>query len=516
MSLLILQLQNNSIHSSLASTTMTLLTISLCVFAPIVAISWYLYDKVKCPKALQNIPEVSLWKSIWAYINFLDASECFDKLVLPVITEKGVARQFVFGKWIVMVSNPEYAKFMLMKSDIFPKIILSREQPNTLQAKLLSVNIATVNGEEWRKHRRVANPAFHRTWTTSIFGELVFKLISEIDRSSTHVPVKELMQRMTLDALGKVIFDYDFNSIENQGGEMVRLYNTILTGISSSLYTVFPFLENAPLVGRRGYQTELNKFNEFIMGIINSKLEKIRDGKPVDTQSADLVTLMIQAGESEKERLTPEEIRNDVIIFFIAGHDTTANALSTAIYYLGLYPEYQQKAREEANRVLGDEAKNVCPTFEQQQNSLIFITAVIKESMRLNPSAAQIIPRRTTEPVQFGEFTLPIGTPTNIHIYAMHHNPNLWENPYRFMPERFLDETVNHDLFSWMPFGGGSRRCIGMNFSLIEQRIVLSMLVRKFSWMLPMNSVHFERLKTRPGLGLMETRNLTMNFKALY
>ncbi|KAK9762111.1 hypothetical protein K7432_012467 [Basidiobolus ranarum] len=494
-----------------------LLTIPIFLLAPVVAILWYLYEKVKCPKALQDIPAVPLWKSTWASIMSMDSSERFDKFVVPVITKKGVARHYLFGKWTVIVANPDYAKTILMnKGDVFPKIIMSREQPNTLRAKLTSVNIVSSNGDEWRKHRRVANPAFHRTWTTSTFGELMSRLISEIDRTSTNVPVKEMMQRMTLDALGKAIFDYDFNSIENQGGEIVKLYNTIMTGLGNPLYAMFPFLENAPLLGRRGYHTELEKFNQFIMDIINSKVEKVREGKAVDAQSADLVTLMIQAGEAENEKLTPKEIRNDVIIFFIAGHDTTANALSSAIYYLSIHPEYQQKAREEVISVLSNEEKDIYPTFEQQQNSLPFITAIMKESMRLNPSAAQVVSRRTTEPVQFGEFVLPAGTATSVQIYAMHHNPNIWENPYRFMPERFLDEKVNQDLFSWMPFGGGGRRCIGMNFSLIEQRVVLSMLLRKFSWTLPTNSIHFDRLKTMPASGLMETRDLTMNFKALY
>ncbi|KAK9759947.1 hypothetical protein K7432_016502 [Basidiobolus ranarum] len=297
---------------------MDLLSIPIFVCASIVGISRYFYEKVKCPKDLEHIPAVSLWQSLWSSGKAMDAAERFDKLVVPVITEKGVARQFVLGRWMVMVSNPDYAKTILMKADIFPKIILSQEQPNTLRAKFSTVNIVSSNGDEWRKHRRIANPAFHRSWTTTTFGELVSKLITEIDKKCTHVPVKELMQRMTLDALGKVIFDYDFNSIETQGGEIVELYNTILTEIGNPFYSMFPFLENAPLVGRRGYQTELAKFHQFIMSVIQSKVEKLREGKVTDLQSADLVTLMIQAGEMEKEKLTPEEIRNDVITFFVA------------------------------------------------------------------------------------------------------------------------------------------------------------------------------------------------------
>ncbi|KAK9763280.1 hypothetical protein K7432_010191 [Basidiobolus ranarum] len=491
-------------------------TIMIIVLAPVLAIAWCLYEILNCPQALRQIPAVSFWKSVIATLTSMDASERFDKLIVPVVNEKGLARQFAFGKWMVLVSKPEYAKAILMKADAFPKIILGREQPNTLRAKLSNVNIASSNGEEWKKHRRVANPAFHRTWTTTAFGELMSRLMVEIEKAESAIPIKEFMQRMTLDALGKIIFDYDFNSIGNQRGDIVKLYNTILSGFNDPFYNMFPFLENIPFFGRRGYRTELEKFNEFILSIVNSKIEATSEKKTVDLRGADLVTLMIHAGEEEGQKLTPEEIRNDVITFFIAGHDTTANALSSAIYYLGIHPEAQQKAREEANRVLGDEERNLCPTFAQQQNELLYITAVIKESMRLNPSASQVIPRRSCEPIQFGEFILPVGTPVNVHIYSMQHNSNYWDNPYRFMPERFLDEQTNRDFFSWLPFGGGSRRCIGMNFSLIEQRVVLSMMLRKFSWSLPHNSIHFDSLKTMPSSGLMETRDLFINFKKLY
>ncbi|ORY01487.1 cytochrome P450 [Basidiobolus meristosporus CBS 931.73] len=482
----------------------------------IVAIAWHFYTKLQCPPALRNIPSVPFWKSLLTTLGSVDSLERFDKLVVPVLNEKGIGKQFSFGKWMVMVSNPDYAKMILMKPDTFPKMQLNKEQPHTLRAKLGKINIVSANGEEWKRHRRVANPAFHRSWSTSAFGELVTRLIVEIENTHGSVSVTGMMQRMTLDALGKIIFDYDFHAIENQGGDLVQAYNTIMTGFNDPFYAMFPYLENLPLVGRRGYQTELTKFNDFIMGIINSKIENVRANKVTDSQKADLVTLMVLSGEEESQTLTPEEIRNDVIVFFIAGHDTTANALASAIYYLAIHPTIQQKAREEAIRVLGNESRDVWPTFEQQQSELPFITAIMKESMRLNPSATQVVPRRCTKSVQFGEFVLPEGTPVNVHIYSMHHNPNNWDKPYSFMPERFLDEKAEHDLYTWMPFGGGSRRCLGMNFSLIEQRVVLSMLLRKYTWSLPKDSIHIDRLRTKPSAGLMEIRDLNVDFKALY
>ncbi|ORX88881.1 cytochrome P450 [Basidiobolus meristosporus CBS 931.73] len=480
------------------------------------AIVWHFYTKLWCPPALRDIPTVPFWKSLLATLRSMDGLERFDKLLVPVLNEKGIGKQFSFGRWMVSVSNPDYAKVILMDIDTFPKIEMSKELPHTLRAKLVQVNIASANGKEWKRHRQVANPAFHRSWSTAAFGELVSKLIVEIEHTHESVSVTDLMQRMTLDALGKIIFDYDFNSIENKAGDLVQLYNYITTGIRNPFYAMFPHLENLPLVGRRGYQTELARFNDFIMEIINSKIENIRKNKVTDSQKADLVTLMVLSGEEENQALTPEEIRNDVVAFFIAGHDTTANALASAIYYLAIHPTIQQQAREEAIRVLGNEPQDIWPTFQQQQNELPLITAIMKESMRLNPSASQVIPRHCMKSVQFGEFVLPEGTAVNIHIYSMHHNPKNWDNPYSFMPERFLDEKVEHYLYSWMPFGGGSRRCLGMNFSLIEQRVVLSMLLRKYTWSLPKDSIHVDRLRTKPGVGLMEIRDLKVDFKALY
>ncbi|ORX77991.1 cytochrome P450 [Basidiobolus meristosporus CBS 931.73] len=481
-----------------------------------VTITWHFYTRLRCPSSLCKIPSVPFWKSLLATFKSIDSLERFDKLVVPVLNEKGIAKQFFFGRWMVMVSNPDYAKKILMKPDAFPKIQLNEELPHTLSAQLGKVNIASANGDEWKRHRRVANPAFHRSWSTSEFGKLVSKLIVEIENTHGPVSVTELMQRMTLDALGKIIFDYDFSAIENKGGDLVQTYNSVMTELNDPFYIMFPYLENLPLVGRRGYQTDLTRFDDFIMGIINSKVKNIRTNKTVDLQKADLVTLMVLSAEEGNQILTPEEIRNDVIVFFIAGQDTTSNALASTIYYLAVHPVIQQQAREEAIRVLGNEPQDVWPTYEQQQNELPFITAIMKESMRLTPSATQVLPRRCMKAVQFGEFVLPEGTPVNVDIYSMHHNPKNWDKPYSFLPERFLNEKTEHDLYAWMPFGGGSRRCLGMNFSLIEQRVVLSMLLRKYAWSLPEDSIHTDRLRTTPSSGLMEIRDLNVNFKALY
>jgi cytochrome P450 len=165
----------------------------------------------------------------------------------------------------------------------------------------------------------------------------------------------------------------------------------------------------------------------------------------------------------------------------LAGHDTTANALSFALYYLAENPEIQQRAREEAISVLGDNHEDIIPTVEDTKQ-MEYINQIMKETLRMNGPASTVVTRVSTEDSELAGSFIPKGTLLNVNIFDTHHSAKNWSDPLTFDPDRFAtdrDEKKNSVQGSnWVPFGGGARQCIGMNFSLNEQRVMLSMLCK--------------------------------------
>jgi len=239
----------------------------------------------------------------------------------------------------------------------------------------------------------------------------------------------------------------------------------------------------------------------------------------------DLLTMMIEANETEKfEVLSDQELRDNLAAFFVAGLDTTANAISSIVYFLAVHKDIQQKAREEAIAILGDAPEDVIPNIEQTKQ-FKFIDQIMKESLRLFTPVTSMVPRKTTKDVDLGPYYIPKGSIVNVDIYAIHHNPNNWVNPELFDPERFAEGGENEvragndnsASYFWIPFSGGGRQCIGMNFSLVEQRVVLSMLLRKYEWSLPADSVHKDGIKLNPKFVLaLSPLNLIVNFHPRY
>lgn len=166
-------------------------------------------------------------------------------------------------------------------------------------------------------------------------------------------------------------------------------------------------------------------------------------------------------------------------LYTLAGHDTTANALSFAIHALARDPDLQQKAREEAISVLGDAPEDVYPTAEDIKQ-LHFINRVIKENLRFSGPATTGTPRRTVQDTEVAGYYVPKGTPVVVNIYDLHHNPTLWNDPEKFDPSRFVDggeaDQKAGGGIAYAPFFHGQRMCIGMRFSLDEQRVMLSCL----------------------------------------
>ncbi|GAA4871322.1 cytochrome P450 [Kitasatospora terrestris] len=193
-------------------------------------------------------------------------------------------------------------------------------------------------------------------------------------------------------------------------------------------------------------------------------------------ESEDLLGLLAHARDEDGNQLDATELREQVLIFLLAGHETTATSLTFALHLLGLHPEQRRLAQAEVDAVLGDGRR---PTAEDY-NALPYVTKVLKEAMRLFP-AAPAMGRRSVEETVIGGVTIPAGSDVLVAPYITHRHPAHWEDPERFDPERFTPEReAARHRYAWFPFGGGPRACIGQHFSMLESVLGLAVLLREF------------------------------------
>ncbi|KAI9264403.1 cytochrome P450 [Phascolomyces articulosus] len=483
------------------------------------------YEKVsRPPKKLRHIPNVPFLGYLKGFLKGVTINEVATEITLPVAlkSEEGLYTRLDQNGWSVHITRPEAAKKFLMKTDLFRKHDPYPERHDTLFAKFaLGPNVLFLNGPEWKKQRMIANPAFHRSMPIELFGRLTQRLFKVMDASSNPIDFHDMMERWTLEAIGLAGFDFEFNALEDTNNEWVLTYNDVITGIRDPLFTLFPKLDTwfLPLFPKRQeLHREVKKLSTMLSGIIDHKRAILRNNKEENIRDSekDLLTLLLEAGkEDEKDAMTDEELLSNLCIFFLAGHDTTANALSFAAYYLAVNPDVQQKAREESIRVLGDDPKDIIPNAEQLKE-MPYINMVMKEVLRMDGPAATVVVREATQDTDLCGVFIPKGARLQLDIYQLHHNPTVWNNPEKFDPERFAPGgEAEHNGLAWMPFSQGSRQCIGMNFSLAEQRVMLSMLLRKYEFSLPENSVHKKRVLDR-GFGVISPKELEINFHKRY
>ncbi|APU17731.1 MULTISPECIES: cytochrome P450 [Actinoalloteichus] len=198
-----------------------------------------------------------------------------------------------------------------------------------------------------------------------------------------------------------------------------------------------------------------------------------RQDDVADGTGTDLLALLSEAVGEDGDRLDAVEIREQVLIFLLAGHETTATALAFALHLLARHPAEQAEARAEVDRVLGGadpEAADV--------DRLPYLTMVLKEAMRLYPPAPAL-GRRNKVDIEVDGRRIPAGSDVILVPWAIHRHPDHWEDPERFDPTRFTEERESaRHRYAWMPFGGGPRACIGRRFSMLESVLTLAMILR--------------------------------------
>jgi cytochrome P450 len=334
-------------------------------------------------------------------------------------------------------------------------------------ARLVGNGLVTSEGEFWRRQRRLAQPAFHRQ-RISAYGEVMVDYAQRAIKNwqpGQEIDLSKDMTRLTLELVVKTLFNADVSDDADQVGaalaEVVKPF--------ASQATLKWILDNRlPTPGRRRYFNAVSKIDRIVYRIISERRESKSD-------EGDLLSMLLQAQDEDGSQMTDAQLRDEVMTLFLAGHETTALALSWSWYLLATHPEAEAKFHAELAEVLQDRT----PTVEDMRK-LVYTEMIAKEAMRLYPPA-YAVGREALEDVEIGGYRIPKGSQVFAFQWATQRDPRFFENADEFDPERWTTERAEKLLkYAYFPFGGGPRQCIGNYFAMMEVVLLLATIGQRF------------------------------------
>jgi cytochrome P450 len=351
-------------------------------------------------------------------------------------------------------------------------------------AAMLGDGLLTSEGDRWQRQKRFIQPLFTRhrvAGYVEVMAEETAALIGRWHAAARHggmVDASEDMMRLTLAVIGRVLFGDDLDKATPVLREALPVVSAhVLRRGQSPLR--FPASWPTP-ANRRAARAQRQLY-EVVKGII--------DRRRASTAGDDLLSLLLRARDPDAigaDALDDTEVRDQVLIFLLAGHETTATALTFALHLLGRHPEVQLRVRIEAEQVLGTD--NQATTVERIA-ALTYTTQVVKEAMRLYPPAYGM-GRQIPAGDMIDGYRLPPGADVLVSPWVTHRHPRIWQTPQRFNPDRFSPAQENQrHRYAYLPFGGGPRACIGQYFSMLEATLATASIVRAFGLHAPLGPV---------------------------
>jgi len=397
---------------------------------------------------------------------------------------------------ILIVNKPEWVRAVLADEDgIFPKSDL---MTGALEP-LIGDSIFVSSGETWRRQRRMVAPAFSQLRVNDAFEGMagaVAKAQARLDRcaqTGETFSIELAMSHLTADVICRSVFSTDLSGQAAQDVyEAFKVFERSAAHVElSKLIFDPPFKEIA----------QHAEVLEACVRIRRRLLDLVEPHLAPDAAFSDIASDVIAARDEETGRpFGREELIDQLGVFFLAGHETTASALTWVFYLLAQSPALLARLRDELDAVVGGG-----PITYDQVQRLSYVRAVIKETLRLYPPIT-FLPRVALKPTTIGRFRLRRGAMVMIAPWAVHRHKKLWERPNDFDPDRFAPENeAKIAPGMYIPFGQGPRICVGANFSLIESALILASLARRYDFeMLDADRVRpAARLTTRPVKELM-------------
>jgi cytochrome P450 len=345
-----------------------------------------------------------------------------------------------------------------------------RDTGAALLRELVGDGLVTSDEPRHRQRRRLVQPAFHRARIAGYGATMVAEAerMARDWRASPSIDIGDEMIRLTLAIVGAALFGADVR------GESVAAIRDVLRRVAARASRVAPALDLiAPALvalhrrfpGRSSYlfPRERHELDALLLPIIERR-------RAENVDRGDLLSMLLRARDDDGATLDDSDVRNEVVTFVLAGHETTAIALLWTWYLLAQHPAAEARLHDELDRVLGERA----PTVDDLPR-LSYTTNVFTEAMRLYPPAAAF-GRRATETVELGGYSIPRGARIFLSPYVTHRNPRYFAQPSAFVPERW--ESLSVPKFAYFPFGAGAKMCIGEPFARLEGVLVLATLAR--------------------------------------
>ncbi|KAF5771554.1 putative secologanin synthase [Helianthus annuus] len=433
-----------------------------------------------------------------AHAKPINLSHDISHRVFPFLYKYSVTLGRNFFTWIgptpiVHVSEPSMVREVLANYRKFQKA----RGGNPLR-NLLAMGLFFVEGDQWVKHRKIINPAFHveklKHMEASFYvkcSEMIEKWEKLVTReSSCEVDVWPLLYSFSGDVISHTAFGSSFEE-GRKIFELQREQAAMMLKIDESVY----------IPGSRFLPTKNNKRIKAIEREVKASIKSIIDKRVVgmntgEISNNDLLGILLDSNYKEiKEHgnnnfgLSIDEIIEECKLFYFAGQDTTGNTLVWTMILLSQHIDWQTRAREEVLHIFGDRTPDI-----NGLNRLKTMNMIFNEILRLYP-VAPVLRRLIHEEAKLGNLTLPAGTIIQLNILFFHHDKEIWgEDASEFNPERFSEgvskATKKPGEGLYIPFGGGPRICIGLNFAMLEMKMALAMILQRFSFELSPSYSH--------------------------
>lgn len=367
---------------------------------------------------------------------------------------------------IYLVDDPAIIEEILVKQ----QHKFRRDNGATVLRELVGDGLLTRDEPQHRERRRLLQPAFHRAQIASYADTMVKEAQRFSDKWSgnSDLDIGAEMKRLTLTIVGASLFGADFSESASEIAQVLRRVIERSRRITPFVALLEPWMRAYRRAFPHGpslfYRRERAQLERILAPVIGSH----RNG----SDSRDLLSMLLSLRDEQSGKLDDEDLRNEVVTLVLAGHETTATALTWAWYLIASHPDVERRLHTELDTVLGTRLPSIDDVPRLRYTSLVFT-----EAMRLYPPALAF-GRRPLEPVTLGGYTIPRGASVLLSPYVTQRNERFFERPLAFEPERW--STISPPKFAYFPFGGGAKMCIGESFAKLEGVLVLAVLAQRW------------------------------------